>query len=553
MLLKESRAETCFTCHKKELVAGSVRHPALDKGCQTCHDVHKSDYDFLLVQESDALCKSCHQIESDRFGEAHFSFPPETGCTLCHTPHSGERPGLMKKNVHAPTMNGNCAGCHGDRQGGALKGEADGLCLTCHELKAEGRTSTHRPYAEKKCSACHAVHASDHPSLLSLPPEESCLVCHQEGPGPEKGEKAEPAHPELKKDEQPVEADSGEIQATVDKVFQHTPVKEGKCINCHSGHGSDHNNLLTSAPEKICSTCHDAKKFGAEGGSHPPESGRECATCHEAHTADNQSLLRQKTDTLCFSCHRKAAEQRGMFSTHSPFALGNCSGCHRMHEPRGDAYILSGTKGELCLTCHESTIQSEGTAFTHKPVAQGQCQQCHDSHAADFAPVMKKRPGDLCLECHSRTGEEIRNMPFPHQPAAQGECINCHSAHGSAREKMLKKTQPMLCLECHKEVAQFWREGVVHQPAMENCLHCHGAHGAGENGMLKSAKSALCAECHQTGTGEFVESHQGIKAGGDSCTTCHDPHGSPEKGLLFPVGHEPFLKGNCSPCHPGRS
>ncbi|MFA5716884.1 MAG: cytochrome c3 family protein, partial [Desulfobulbaceae bacterium] len=100
--------------------------------------------------------------------------------------------------------------------------------------------------------------------------------------------------------------------------------------------------------------------------------------------------------------------------------------------------------------------------------------------------------------------------------------------------------------------ARYWRDGVAHQPAMENCLHCHGAHGANEAGMLDTAKSNLCARCHQFETEEFFKAHQGIKAGGGSCTTCHDPHGSPEKGLLFPVGHEPFLQGSCSPCHPGR-
>jgi predicted CXXCH cytochrome family protein len=554
MLLKESRAEICFTCHKQELVTGSVRHPALDKGCQTCHDVHKSDHDFLLVQEADDLCGSCHQVDSDRFGKAHFSFPATTGCILCHTPHSGERAALLKKNVHAPTMNGNCGSCHSGTERGDLKMEEDGLCLTCHELQAEGRTSTHLPYVEKKCGACHAAHASDYSFLLSLPPEESCLVCHQGGSVPPDEKPSQSPHGELTGDEQhQTNARGAQTPSTGKNMFLHTPVRDGNCIACHSGHGADHNHLLTTGSERICFTCHEAEKFGAEGGSHPPDQGRECATCHTAHSADNSILLRQNMDTLCFSCHRGAAEQRGMFSTHNPFALGNCGGCHQMHEPAGAGYITSAAKGDLCLSCHEAKLQSEGTAFTHEPVARGQCQHCHDVHGADFAPVMKKRPGDLCLECHSGTGQEIRNMASPHQPAVQGECVGCHSAHGSPRENMLKRAQPMLCLECHKEVAQFWRDGVAHQPAMENCLHCHGSHGADETGMLKKGKSTLCADCHETGTGEFMEAHGGIKAGGDLCITCHDPHGSPEKGLLFPVGHDPFLKGTCSPCHPGRS
>jgi predicted CXXCH cytochrome family protein len=418
----------------------------------------------------------------------------------------------------------------------------------------EGRASAHRPYAEKKCSACHAVHASDYPFLLSLSPQESCLVCHAGGSVSPDEKQPESLDGARTGDEQSqMDARGGRIPSKGESVFRHTPVEEGNCISCHSGHGTDHDHLLTTAPDRICSTCHDGKKFGAEGGSHPPEPGRECATCHVAHAADNKTLLRQDMDTLCFACHRKAAEQRGMFSTHNPFALGNCGGCHQMHEPVGAAYIRSEAKGDLCMSCHEAKLQTEGTAFTHKPVAQGQCQQCHDAHGADFAPVMKKRPGDLCLECHPQTGQEIRNMASSHQPAVLGECVNCHSAHGSPRENMLKRAQPMLCLECHKEVAQFWRDGVAHQPAMENCLHCHGSHGANETGMLKKTKSTLCAECHQTGTGEFLESHRGIKAGGDSCITCHDPHGGPEKGLLFPVGHDPFLKGTCIPCHPGRS
>ena len=132
-----------------------------------------------------------------------------------------------------------------------------------------------------------------------------------------------------------------------------------------------------------------------------------------------------------------------------------------------------------------------------------------------------------------------------------GECIECHAAHGSPHDNILKKGQPMLCLSCHKEVAQYWRDGVAHKPAVMNCMECHVAHGSDEQGMTNAGIAGLCSRCHETDTETFSAAHQNITPGKDSCTQCHDAHGSPAKGLLYPVGHTPFVEGNCVPCHKG--
>jgi predicted CXXCH cytochrome family protein len=99
-------------------------------------------------------------------------------------------------------------------------------------------------------------------------------------------------------------------------------------------------------------------------------------------------------------------------------------------------------------------------------------------------------------------------------------------------------------------VAKFWRKGVPHAPAAENCTTCHGAHGSNHEALTLDSAGSLCAQCHDFGTPEFTAAHP-VKPGPASCVTCHDPHGAPEKNLLYPVRHEPFSPGNCTPCHKG--
>ncbi|WP_456387365.1 cytochrome c3 family protein [Desulfolithobacter sp.] len=391
---------------------------------------------------------------------------------------------------------------------------------------------------DRECTSCHAIHASDAELLLKKEPEKICLSCHQV-------------------EETPV-ADSMETDNTGARKVQiiksvHQPVASGNCMACHSGHAAAEKNLLKVEPEKLCLSCHESRLYEESPASHQPANGKACDTCHQPHRSYNPSLLVQKQKQLCLSCHKKESDEQGRFSLHRPFATGNCVGCHSLHGSTEEKYLkASRTNGALCLSCHENIQQSGEAIRPHEPVATGRCDACHAPHAADYANVIRQKPGKICLSCHEDVQTTIKNTAVVHKPAVDENCISCHAAHGSPHEHILKKGQPMLCLTCHTEVARDWRKGVIHEPAVKNCMECHRAHGSDEPAMINSRPEELCVRCHEGETPDFLAAHSGIKPGAGSCVSCHDAHGSPEKGLLYPVGHTPFVEGTCKPCHKGR-
>ncbi|OGW82231.1 MAG: hypothetical protein A3G33_10550 [Omnitrophica bacterium RIFCSPLOWO2_12_FULL_44_17] len=56
----ENINEVCFKCHKDQRGPFVVEHPALRDGCTTCHDVHGSINDKMLIARDVTLCLKCH-------------------------------------------------------------------------------------------------------------------------------------------------------------------------------------------------------------------------------------------------------------------------------------------------------------------------------------------------------------------------------------------------------------------------------------------------------------------------------------------------------------
>ncbi len=544
-LLKKQTEETCYSCHDRQEFQKKFVHAPMDKGCMTCHDPHRSADTALLKQEADALCRSCHQVDSKNFTSAHNGYPVDKGCLQCHSPHSANRPSLLKETLHRPVEQKKCDSCHRVEGKKILtRKNTNALCLDCHDTPAGGAMSSHKPYLDKKCSTCHVPHASNEVSLLTSAPGLLCKQCHSSQslilPGAEK-------------ETPPAAAAPVEGETSIPVLSSHKPVTEGKCLKCHAGHTSANKALLLQSEEKTCTACHSAADFTGSGSSHPAAAKKSCNTCHQPHASPNSVLLKDTQETLCFSCHKREGNERGRFSLHQPFATGACTGCHSLHKAKEKKFLKSKlSNGSLCAGCHDAVVNPAENIRPHAPVSKGNCTRCHDPHAADYPFVMRKKSGEICLGCHKDVSGQITGSTTPHQPAVDRECTSCHAAHGSPHDNILKKGQPMLCLTCHKEVAQYCREGTVHKPAVKNCMQCHVAHGSNEKGMTIAGTAKLCSQCHETDTAAFNTAHKNITPGKDSCVQCHDAHGSPGKGLLYPVGHTPFLEGNCTPCHEGR-
>lgn len=551
-LLKADGDAGCFVCHDREAFQRKLVHQPLAQGCNTCHDPHSTANVSLLKQDPDTTCRSCHNVAEEGFSKSHFSYPVTTGCILCHTPHSAEKKGLLRTYVHDPVRQGECDSCHlvdGNKKI-QTRNKADTLCLECHDIHAEAQ-SVHQPYTQGQCTACHDVHASDYPALFAGAPEKVCLNCHAAGMGlqPEKM-----IDDNLAEDMQKKEAETADKKQPAFKpVSRHEPVTEGKCLDCHKGHTSDHNAMLSQDVATLCYKCHAQNEYAGTSGSHPPGNGSNCDTCHVPHISPEKALLKGGLERdLCFGCHKNTSNERGKFSLHKPFSRGECGKCHQLHRPKASGYLGKPyASGELCLTCHESATGGSDNYTIHEPVSKGQCKKCHAPHAADYEHVMLLPEGEQCYTCHQDVKNTLAGKKVKHQPAESGNCTGCHSAHGSAQEAILKKNQPALCITCHLDVAKDWLDGYVHKPAVKSCLTCHGPHGTDQPGILVKPSGSLCMECHEVKSGAFLKAHGQIKPTPDSCISCHNPHGSGVKSLLYPVVHSPFAEGTCAPCHPG--
>jgi predicted CXXCH cytochrome family protein len=331
-------------------------------------------------------------------------------------------------------------------------------------------------------------------------------------------------------------------------VSKHSPFSQGECLECHEGHVSTHQKLLTDSREKLCYSCHEKAEYSQGQTVHAPAGENQCHTCHAPHTAAEASLQRLPQKELCLSCHEEISAEMNRLSNHVPFYQGKCTKCHNPHRGERQNFLrYSLNNGDLCFSCHTEEKQAAANdAAAHEPFSSGDCVLCHTSHSSDFWGLLKNVSGALCQECHDPPDNSVE-----HKPVQKQECTACHNPHGSAEDNFLKQPSPAICLSCHEETTRFWKEGFAHEPALEDCRTCHQAHGSNNSAILTVPPEELCRECHDIEESGFTELHKGIKPSAGSCRGCHDPHGGSDKSLLYPVIHKPFQQGDCEPCHTG--
>jgi predicted CXXCH cytochrome family protein len=186
---EKSNFELCLSCHKDvgEAQKNSLHHriQKMENGCLSCHEAHVAKNNKLLVKEDiAATCLKCHQksmsIEGRTIGEASgflmgtsVHAPVKKGeCLSCHNVHGSQKDFLLVKeySVHSYEPFNNL--------------ESTELCFKCHktELALSRQTSTatnfrngeqNLHYAhlvgqrrQKTCQACHQVHSGPNPNLI---------------------------------------------------------------------------------------------------------------------------------------------------------------------------------------------------------------------------------------------------------------------------------------------------------------------------------------------------------------------------------------------------
>ncbi|HEX8948645.1 MAG TPA: cytochrome c3 family protein [Dissulfurispiraceae bacterium] len=307
--------DLCWGCHDKAMFTKKVKHPPVAKGmCLSCHDVHTSDNQKLLLDPMPTLCFRCH--DKTKFVNKTNHPPVAAGkCTACHDVHSSESRKLLRADV-------------------------PDLCFTCHEKTRyiqEFIQKRHAPVAKGMCMSCHDPHASGAEKLLRAPVPDICFTCHDE--------------------------------MDFKGKYTHGPVAAGMCMSCHEPHQSNTPKLTIARAPDLCFNCHDKAGFTRKN-QHPPVASGLCAVCHDLHASPYPAQLRLPITDGCLQCHQKIAA--------SPHAAGafaeaghplkdrkapwlkygelSCASCHDPHSSDSiKLFRFPAKKGfDICINCHNN-------------------------------------------------------------------------------------------------------------------------------------------------------------------------------------------------------
>ncbi len=376
-------------CHAG-LIDHEVVHPAVEDGCDTCHDGDGENHpeadgkEFELSSPLPELCYDCHDEKNT---QKYVHDPVDEGdCTECHSPHASPNEFMLEE---WPQVN---------------------LCETCHDSEMWETKVKHGALKEGKCTECHNPHQSEFAKLLKKATPELCYSCHQDQ----------------------------ETQSQMAAV--HSPFEDG-CLDCHLPHGAKQKKLLVNKPPLLCYDCHDDIQSDLEEAKvvHAPATDKKaCLNCHSPHATEYSSLMLKEEYQLCYSCHDREIEEDGRTikiigertiknirelvvnarSSHEPVAEDGCLTCHFPHNS-SYPFLLTGTFPE------GNYVHASVDSF-------GVCFDCHDSE------LIESPGGDVT---GFRNGDQ--NLHYLHVNREKGRtCINCHSVHGSEQDHLITTTVP---------------------------------------------------------------------------------------------------------------
>jgi hypothetical protein len=357
-LLRPSSRQ-CFGCHEMRTLLATF-DPARDPhrgSCGMCHNPHTDVKPSEALKScSNAQCHSNWRAVDFHTGATHRRVAER--CETCHSPHQARvdasdcvgchekarsRPGsrlrppvpfdttrALQQSSSRQPPGGLIAPGRSRGQGGAASPEGDPpqnradvsisprdtfpherhkrlACLTCHDLRAKGRTLTFEP--PRGCQICHH----------QRPAASNCSTCHQES------ELADPKRVNVQVAVFRHGARAREVN------FAHQAHKDVACVKCHQSPVS-----LAPTPEAVsCTGCHENHHTA----------NRDCATCHR--TAQILPAHQPLVDVhlACSRCHAPATvaaltpSRSFCLACHDPkvnhYQPKECTACHLQATPEG--------------------------------------------------------------------------------------------------------------------------------------------------------------------------------------------------------------------------
>lgn len=168
---------------------------------------------------------------------------------------------------------------------------------------------------------------------------------------------------------------------------------------------------------------------------------------------NKETTAEEKASEVSVAKQKRRGASNAVQFSHGPYAARLCDQCHaplsalnfRKSSQKQKGVVRARTgQGlfvvpleELCTHCHtEKSAQrasAEGLCF-HILAADGKCTTCHNAHQSTNLYMLRAKPKDVCLSCHSE-GYIINTAA--HQTSK--ECLSCHNPHFGKNKLMLKK------------------------------------------------------------------------------------------------------------------
>lgn len=204
-------------------------------------------------------------------------------------------------------------------------------------------------------------------------------------------------------------------------------------------------NAPAAVQNEMCLQCHEGENRMAWHSSAHETGDVACASCHTIHAAHDPVLDKVNQTDVCFTCHQPVRAEFSKPSNH-PVRFGQlgCSDCHASHGAGTSTLLLRATLNDTCYSCH---AEKRGPfLFEHAPASED-CALCHAPHGSIHPALLKKRPPQLCQQCHSQighpsVGRTTAGLPdgSPSGFLLAGSCTNCHTqVHGSNHPSGVKQ------------------------------------------------------------------------------------------------------------------
>jgi DmsE family decaheme c-type cytochrome len=193
-------ARGCESCHgpgsahvegggdkSKIFTFAGAKSDAVTKRCLACHEAKPEQREFMRSthNENGVSCTSCHSVHHSKAEYLLVSKQPES-CYACHTEQRADFQKTFRHRVNEGLIK--CTDCHNahgtlrDRQVRSAPNQ-DLVCYKCHADKRGPFVFEHEPVRVEGCMACHTPHSSVYPRmLLTARVNTLCLQCHVQIP-----------------------------------------------------------------------------------------------------------------------------------------------------------------------------------------------------------------------------------------------------------------------------------------------------------------------------------------------------------------------------------